>query len=150
MKEAEARVAEFRSQSDLLIGGNNSVLATQQLSELSTRIVAGARQPRRGRSDRQSVRGALQSGGSLDALPEVLSSDLIQRLRERQVELKADIADLSTSLLDNHPRIRALRSQLADLDRQIRTEAEKMLKGLMPKPRRRRPAKTSLSPTSTR
>ena len=60
----------------------------------------------------------------------MLSSELIQRLRERQVQLKADIADLSTTLLDNHPRIRALRSQLADLDSQIRGEAQKVLKGL--------------------
>ena len=46
------------------------------------------------------------------------------------MQLKADIADLSTTLLDNHPRIRALRSQLADLDEQIRGEAQKVLKGL--------------------
>ena len=72
----------------------------------------------------------MHSGASLDAFPEVLSSELIQRLRERQVQLKADIADLSTTLLDNHPRIRALRSQLADLDDQIRGEAQKVLKGL--------------------
>src|SRR5690606_33336507 len=44
--------------------------------------------------------------------------------------LKADIADLSTTLLDNHPRIKALRSQLVDLDKQIRTEAENVLKAL--------------------
>ncbi len=57
-------------------------------------------------------------------------SGLIQRLRERQVQLKADIADLSTTLLDNHPRIKALRSQLGDLDGQIRSEAQKVLKGI--------------------
>ena len=91
-----------------MIGQNNSVLATQQLSELSTelsRVRAG-----RGAAEAtaQSVRAALASGASLDAFPEVLSSELIQRLRERQVQLKADIADLSTTLLDNHPRLRAL------------------------------------------
>ncbi len=72
----------------------------------------------------------MKSGASLDALPDVLSSGLIQRLRERQVQLKADIADLSTTLLDGHPRLRALNSQLADLDGQIRNEALKVLKGL--------------------
>ena len=61
----------------------------------------------------------------------MLSSGLIQRLRERQVQLKADIADLSTTLLDNHPRIRALRSQLSDLEGQIRGEAENVLKSLV-------------------
>ena len=119
-----------RSQSDLLIGQNNSVLATQQLSELSTELSRVRANRGAAEANAESVRAVLKSGGSLDALPDVLSSTLIQRLRERQVQLKADIADLSTTLLDNHPRIRALRSQLADLDRQIRTEAENVLKGL--------------------
>jgi Mrp family chromosome partitioning ATPase len=61
----------------------------------------------------------------------VLSSPLIQRLRERQVQLNTDIADLSTTLLDNHPRIKSLRSQLSDLDGQIRNEANNILRGLV-------------------
>ncbi len=61
----------------------------------------------------------------------MLSSSLIQRLREQQVQLRSTIADLSTTLLDNHPRIRALKSQLADLDGQIRSEAQKVLKGIV-------------------
>jgi exopolysaccharide transport family protein len=130
VKEAEARVATFRAESDLLIGQNNSVLATQQLSELSTELSRVRANRGAAEANAEGVRAVLESGASLDALPEVLSSTLIQRLRERQVQLKADIADLSTTLLDNHPRIRALRSQLADLDRQIRTEAENVLKGL--------------------
>ena len=130
VKEAEARVANFRAQSDLLIGQNNSVLATQQLSELSTELSRVRANRGAAEANAESVRAVLKSGASLDALPEVLSSTLIQRLRERQVQLKADIADLSTTLLDNHPRIRALRSQLADLDRQIRTEAENVLNAL--------------------
>jgi uncharacterized protein involved in exopolysaccharide biosynthesis/Mrp family chromosome partitioning ATPase len=103
VKEAEAKVADYRAKSDLLIGQNNSVLATQQLSELSA---------------------------SLDAIPEVLSSGLIQRLRESRVQLKAEISDLSATLLGSHPRIRALNSQLGGLDSQIRSEAEKVLRGL--------------------
>ncbi|PAQ05616.1 GumC family protein [Mesorhizobium temperatum] len=131
VKDAEAKVASYRAQSDLLMGGNNSVLATQQLSELSSELSRVRANRASAEATADSVRRALQNGGSLDAVPEVLSSELIQRLRERQVELKTNIADLSTSLLDNHPRIRALRSQLADLDRQIRIEAEKIMKGLM-------------------
>lgn len=130
VKEAEARVADFRAKSDLLIGQNNQVLATQQLSEIATELsrVRAARAAAEARAE--SVRAVLKSGASLDTLPDVLSSALIQRLRERSAQLKADIADLSTTLLDNHPRIRGLRSQLADLDSQIRREAENVLKGL--------------------
>lgn len=131
VRDAEAKVAAYRGQSDLLMGGNNAVLATQQLAELSTELsrVRANRAAAEGTAD--SVREALQNGGSLDSLPEVLSSDLIQRLRERQAELRANIADLSTTMLDNHPRVRAAKSQLADLDAQIRNEAQKIMKGLL-------------------
>ena len=130
VKEAEAKVAAYRGQADLLIGQNNSVLATQQLSEMSSELSRVRASRAAAEATAASVRKALQSGGSLDALPGGLSSTLIQRLRERQVQLKSDIADLSTTLLDNHPRIRALRAQLADLDGQIRAEAGKVLAGL--------------------
>ncbi len=123
VKDAEARVAAFRSQSDLLIGQDNSELLATELSRV--RAARGAAE-----ATAASVRATLKSGASLDALPEVPSSAFIQRLRERQVQLKADIADLSTTLLDNHPRIRALRSQLADLNDQIRGEGQKILKDL--------------------
>ncbi|QND65191.1 chain-length determining protein [Mesorhizobium loti] len=131
VKAAEAKVAAYRSQSDLLMGGNNSVLATQQLSELSSELSKVRANRAAAEATADGVRRALQNGGSLDAVPEVLSSDLIQRLRERQVELRSNIADLSTTLLGNHPRIRALKSQLADLDAQIRSEAQKIMKGLL-------------------
>ncbi len=130
VREAEARVATFRAQSDLLIGQNNSSLATQQLSELSSELSRTRANRAAAEANAASVRAVLDSGASLDALPEVLSSPLIQRLRERQVQLQADIADLSTTMLDNHPRLRSLRSQLSDLDRQIRTEAQNVLKAL--------------------
>ncbi|ESX01565.1 chain-length determining protein [Mesorhizobium sp. LSJC268A00] len=132
VRDAEAKVAAFRSaQSDLLMAGNNSVLATQQLSELSTELSRVRASRASAEATAERVRQALQNGGSLDAVPEVLSSDLIQRLRERQIELRTNIADLSTTLLDNHPRLRAMRSQLADLDGQIRNEAQKIMRGLL-------------------
>ncbi|MGE0279822.1 MAG: GumC family protein [Rhizobiaceae bacterium] len=130
VKEAEAKVAAFRANSDLLIGQNDSVLATQQLSELSTELSRVRANRATAEATADGVRAALRNGASLDALPKVLESPLIQRLREREVQLKADIADLSTTLLDNHPRIRSLRSQLTDLEGQIRGEAQNVLRSL--------------------
>lgn len=131
VKEAEAKVAAYRAQSDILVGQNNSVLATQQLAELSSELSRLRANRATAEATADSVRQALQNGGSLDAFPEVMSSGLIQRLRERQIQLQSEITDLSTTFLDNHPRIRALRSQLTGLDAQIQSEARKVLSGLM-------------------
>ncbi|WP_312793847.1 exopolysaccharide transport family protein [Tianweitania sp.] len=130
VKEAEGKVAAYRSQSDLLIGQNNSVLATQQLSELSSELSRVRANRSAAEANAESLRSTIRAGASLDSAPEVLSSPLIQRLREREVELKAQIADLSVTLLGNHPRLRALNSQLNDLEGQIRSEARKVLSGL--------------------
>jgi exopolysaccharide transport family protein len=130
VKEAEAKVAAYRSSSDLLIGQNNAVLATQQLSELSSELSRVRANRAASEASAESVRAALAKGAPVETLPAVMASPLIQRLRERQVQLNNDIADLSASLLGGHPRIRALRSQLADLNNQIRLEARKVLGSL--------------------
>jgi uncharacterized protein involved in exopolysaccharide biosynthesis/Mrp family chromosome partitioning ATPase len=130
VRDAEEKVATYRSQSDLLIGQNNSVLATQQLAELSTELSRVRANRANAEAKASSVRSALEGGASIDTLPEVISSNLIQRLRERQVQLKSEIADLSTTLLDGHPRIKALRSQLTNLQKQIASEARNILDSL--------------------
>lgn len=130
VREAEANVAAFRARSGLLVGQNNSTLASQQLSELSSELsrVRASRSAAEARAE--GVRQALESGRSLDAVPEVLASPVVQRLRESEVQLNAEIAELSTTLLDNHPRLRGLRSQLADLSTRIRAEARNVLESL--------------------
>jgi uncharacterized protein involved in exopolysaccharide biosynthesis len=127
---AEAAVAQYRAQNDILIGQNNSVLATQQLSELSSELTRVRAVVANATSRANTVRTQIESGASVDSIPEVLSSNLMQRLRERQVQLKSQIADLSTTLLDGHPQLKGLRSQLADLDDQIGNEVQKVLRSL--------------------
>jgi exopolysaccharide transport family protein len=130
VRDAEAKVAAYRSQSDILIGQNNSVLATQQLSELSTELSRVRANRANAEAKAASVRAVLESGTSIDALPDVVASGLIQRLRERQVQLQSEIAELSTTMLDGHPRIKALRSQLENLQKQIGSETRNILESL--------------------
>jgi len=123
--KAEAAVEEFRSSSDLLQGRDNDTLATQELSELSTELSRVRSQLSRAEANADAVSRALRSG-SLDSAASVLQSTLIQRLRERQVTLQSQLAELSTTLLSGHPRIQALESQLETLTRQINEEARKI------------------------
>src|SRR5262249_33605141 len=52
------------------------------------------------------------------------------RLSEQRITLRAQLAEQSSTLLDNHPRIKELKAQLADLERQIRDEAGKISRSL--------------------
>jgi len=130
VKAAEAKVADFRSRSGLLLGQNNATITNQQLSDMTAELS----RVRAARADAEAkalgVKAALDGHSSLGTAPDVLASGLMQRLRERQVQLRAQIADLSTTLLPNHPRMKGLEAQLSDLNVQIRNEAQKILQGL--------------------
>ena len=75
------------------------------------------------------IRQMLKTGEPIES-SDVLNSELIRRLSEQRVTLRAQLAEQSSSLLDNHPRIKELRAQIADLDQQIRHEAEMLARSL--------------------
>jgi succinoglycan biosynthesis transport protein ExoP len=132
-KEVQASrkaVEDFRARADLLIGTDNLTLNQRQLADISSQYSAAQAKSAESQAKADLVRELLNSGGSLETASDVLSSQLIQRLRERQVALQSNIAELSITLLPNHPQLKALNSQLADYNRQIRGEARKVLVGL--------------------
>ena len=147
VKAAQQRVEAFRSQNDLLLGADNQTLDRQQLGEIGTQLSDARAAQSQAEARAKLIRSQLDGGGSLDSAQDVLNSQLIQRLRERQVELQARIAELSTTLLPNHPQIRALRSQLTDFDRQVRQEAAKIAAGLESEARIQKERVASLTQT---
>ncbi|MFN4008503.1 MAG: succinoglycan transporter [Pannonibacter sp.] len=127
---ARKSVEDFRARADLLTGSDNRTLNQMQLSEISSQQASAQAAAAEADAKARQLRQLLSSGGSLESASEVLNSGLIQRLRERQVELQSRIAELSTTLLPGHPQLKALSSQLADYDQQLRSEARKILAGL--------------------
>lgn len=130
VRDAETKVADFRAATDLLNTSSNTSLATQQMSDISTELSRLKAQRAASEAKAESIRAALKKGVPVNSLPEVMSSGIMQQLNERRGALMADIANLSTTLLDGHPRLQGLRAQLADLDRQIRQEGNTILKSL--------------------
>lgn len=127
--DAESGVEDFRSKSSLFVGTNNTTLSNQQMGELNTQL----NNARALKSDAQAkarlIREMLQTGKPIEA-SEVLNSELMRRLSEQRVTLRAQLAEQSSTLLDAHPRIKELKAQLGDLDRQIRDEASKISRTL--------------------
>jgi polysaccharide biosynthesis transport protein len=127
--DAESHAEDFRSKSSLFVGTNNTTLSNQQMGELNTQLNNARALKSDAESKARLIREMLQSGKPIEA-SEVLNSELIRRLSEQRVTLRAQLAEQSSTLLDNHPRIKELKAQLADLDRQIRDEASKISRSL--------------------
>lgn len=130
VRESESKVAEYRAQTGLLLVNQQDTIAAKQLSDISTELsrVRGERADSEARA--QQVRTALQNGQAVDAVSDVLDSPVIQRLRESEGNIRAQLADVSTTLLDAHPRMKGLRAQLADVEQQIVSEIRKVLSSL--------------------
>ena len=115
VSEAEAKVEDYRAKSNLFVGTNNTTLVGQQLTELSSQVSAARAQKADTEARARQIREALRAGQSLD-LSDVTNSELIRRLSEQRVTLRAQLAEQSSTLLPQHPRIKELRAQIADLD----------------------------------
>ena len=127
VNEAEKKVADYRSSNGLLQTSDNNTFATQQLADISGQLaqVRGDRANAEARA--QGVRNALATGRSTDTLADVSGSQTIQRLKATESNLESQISDLSTTLMDGHPRLKSLRAQLADIRQQIDRETKKIL-----------------------
>ncbi|MCM2473875.1 chain-length determining protein [Rhizobium sp. CG5] len=130
VREAEQKIADYRSSSDLLRTSDTSTFANQQLNDISAELarVRGERANAEARAE--NVKTALEAGKPTDTLDAVISSQAIQQLKQSESTIRSQISDLSTSLLDGHPRLKALRAQLSGIREQIAGETRKVVASL--------------------
>lgn len=130
VQEAEKKVADYRSSNGLFQTTETNSFSTQQLNDISTELarIRGERANAEARAE--NVRTALKAGRASDTLSDVVGSQVIQRLKEAEANLQAQISDSSTSLLEGHPRLKGLRGQLSGIRQQIESETKKILASL--------------------
>ena len=96
--------------------------------ELADRV-GGSPACRRARQGEFDLRPA-GARRKVDASTEALNSPLIQRLREQQAALSRSRAQLAITYLPSHPKLAAVQSEIANIDRQIRNEAMRIVDSL--------------------
>jgi len=126
---SEAAVEQFRAQTGLF-RTNNSTLPREELTQISSQLTQA-------RADRATTIARLRlakelvdSEGAIDTTAVVLQSPLIQNLRQQEVQLRAQIAEMSTTLLPSHPRVGMAEANLHDLRLQIGREIAKLIRSL--------------------
>ncbi len=131
VREAEQKVAEYRSSAGLMsLGSDQSSLSGKQLSDISTEL-ARVRGERAGaEATAENLRASIKAGKSTETLDAIARSESIQRLKATESQIRAQISDLSTRLLEGHPQMKALRAQLAGIREQVEAESLKVAASL--------------------
>jgi Mrp family chromosome partitioning ATPase/capsule polysaccharide export protein KpsE/RkpR len=127
--EADAKIEEYRSKANLNAGTNNSSLPSQQLTEITSQLSAARGQKADLETRAKRLRDFLKSSKAIEP-SDIANSETMRRLTEQRVALRAQLAEQSSTLMDQHPRIKELRAQIAELDRQMRVEAERFARQL--------------------
>jgi uncharacterized protein involved in exopolysaccharide biosynthesis len=129
VQEAEAKVEEFRARSGLLVGANNTTITQQQLADLSQQLSSARAVQSDAQAKARILRDAIRAGRTFE-VPDVANNEGVRRLIEQRGTLRAQIALEARTLLPEHPRIKELTAQIADLESQIRSAAERTVRTL--------------------
>jgi len=119
--DAEAKVDDYRAKTNLFSGSNNTPLPTQQLTELNSQIAVARGQKADLEARAKQLRQLISSGKPIES-SDIANSEAMRRLIEQRMVLRSQLAEQSTTLLDQHPRIKELKAQIAESDRQIKIE----------------------------
>lgn len=128
--DAEAKVEDYRARTNLFVGTNNTSLPGQQLTEINSQISAARGQKADLEARARQLRDQIRSGRPVEASSDIANSESMRRLVDQRVALRSQLAEQSSTLLDQHPRIKELKAQIGELDRQIKVEGERLARQL--------------------
>ncbi|MDP4003048.1 GumC family protein [Methylobacterium sp. NEAU K] len=129
--EAEAKVEAYRAKNGLVgsTGSTGQPLTTQQLGELSSQL-SQARILKADLAGKvKAIKDLIKDGRAFE-IADVANNEVIRRIVENRIAVRAQLALESRTLLPAHPRIKELHAQLDDLDLQIKTSAERVVRTL--------------------
>lgn len=124
VSEAEQKVAEYRSSAGLMsLGSDQSSFSGKQLSDISTELARVRGERANAEATAENLRTSIEAGKSTDTLDAIARSESIQRLKATESQIRGQISDLSTRLLEGHPQMKALRAQLSGIREQVQAES---------------------------
>jgi capsular exopolysaccharide synthesis family protein len=125
MQRADRRLLKFQGAHQLLPVDVSKNVANERMLDLSRRLTAAE-------AERIGLEAHYQliERREYESLPAVLSSPLIQKLREDYNRLDVEHALLAQKFRPTYPELRQLTAQLEHARRALRAETEKVVKGV--------------------
>ncbi|MGE5537047.1 MAG: GumC family protein [Gemmatimonas sp.] len=132
VEEADRKVAAYRTKYNLVDTKLGGTVSEQQLSDLNTALSKSRADRAEAEARFQDAQQEARSARGNDATSafEVLNSELIQRLREREAEAFQRRAEMSSRLGPNHPQIKSVNAEISTLQQSLQREIGKVLRSL--------------------
>ncbi|HEY0834833.1 MAG TPA: AAA family ATPase [Azospirillum sp.] len=122
---AEAHIDQYRSEAGLHRGVNSTIL-TEALSEATRELVAARNDMSTLEAKLAETRRVEKQRGQAAGMPDVIASDLIRQLRDREAQLSSREAGLASRTGGSHPDLVALRRELGQVRQALTNEIRRL------------------------
>jgi capsular exopolysaccharide synthesis family protein len=130
LSETEGTIEKLKAESGLSDTGLAVNVTEQQTSELNKLLAAARADVTEKKLRLDQARQLSESGGDIQAIPDVMTSAAITKLRQQQSELRWQEEELRKKYGDRHIEVMAVRAQLASVNRQMNDEAQHVITNL--------------------
>ena len=128
VEQSERAVQAYKEKANL-VQTRGETISAQQLSELNSQLVIARTDLAAAQSRLRGMRELVKSG-RVNSAPEILQSDYIQTLKQQEVDLSRNLADLKTRYGDRHPQIINARAQLKEVQQKLSREVQQVVASL--------------------
>lgn len=129
VEKSDQAVESYRRENNLYQGASAGVTA-QQLTELNTQLIVA--QTAKAETDARlgEAQALRRSGVDNQSVPQVLQSPLVQQLKGQQAEAERRLADLTSNLGPQHPRVVSTKAEINDIRSKVNTEVGRIIESL--------------------
>jgi chain length determinant protein EpsF len=122
LEQAQAKLSAYQQEKGILNTDEKLDIETARLAEISAQLVAAQAETHNAEIALREMEELSAAGGSLDALPDVLSSTFLQSLKAELGRKEAELAEMSDSYGPKHPTYKQKASEVRSLRAKVGTE----------------------------
>jgi succinoglycan biosynthesis transport protein ExoP len=126
VRASEQAVELFKAQNNIVDTGQTT-LSEQQIAKLNEQLILARAETAQARAKYQQVQAVRKRGGDVTAFADALQSSALGALKSKGSEVRRELANLSAKYGNRHPSVVSARAQLSDIQRQIGSEATRIV-----------------------
>ena len=132
VEAAEKALLQYKEKHQIITGFSSDAenITAQKLAELNNQVVEVELQRVEAETRYRQAIFLIDTPDMLDSIPEVLSNDLVNEIKKMEVALFNRMSEFSKKYGQNHPKMVAIESELADLKKRKAVEAERVVNSL--------------------
>ncbi len=130
VQAAEARVADYQAAHGLQVTTQGDTYAGQEITTLADRLASARADEAEQTARLNAAQAQIEHGGAGADVGQALQSPVIVQLRSQRADLSRQVTDMQGRYGPLHPDLVKVRAQLADIDSQIHAEIDRIVSNL--------------------